>query len=258
MATFNNGKKVCAILNFPTEKEKEAYPSNVQRLFNLGSVYSILHDGDEKENGLQKTEHAHVYVFGEEGHSSNTWIDMLALNFGVPRNCISIETTRNELGAIRYLMHLDENADKKRYPRENVITNNVEDLDKAIKALRGLNSTTPSELRNCETLEDLITLVGVRNANSIRGLWKDLREEADMKNHWERQSRQSTEALLNLQNGLETLLYTYGPSIPRREIENLLKATINEGNIGLAVDVKGQNYNNDIGPFSGKNRKEDL
>lgn len=258
MATFNNGKKVCAILNFPTEKEKEAYRTNVQRLFNLGSVYSILHDGDEKENGLQKTEHAHVYVFGEEGHSSNTWIDLLALNFGVPRNCISIETTRNEIGAIRYLMHLDENADKKRYPRENVITNNEDDLDKAIKAVRGLNSTTPTELRNCESLEDLIMLVGVRNANSIRGLWKDLRQEANMKNHWQRQATQFREALQNIKYGLEEMLITYGPSIPRRDIERLLKANLDEESMCLEADLVGENYNGGVAPFSNKKRKKDL
>lgn len=179
MAKFKNAKIVSAVINFPTDKEKDAFGTNAPSLDLLGRYYSILHTRDTDSEGVLKTPHAHIVIFGEEGRGTNGWIDTLSMAFKVPANCVSVESTRNPTGSIRYLMHLDD-EDKADYSIDEVITNDAKGLNEAYNATpkRTLDSFTKGEFLDCRTASDLFDLVGGNLYQRARVIWKDLVNDA--------------------------------------------------------------------------------
>lgn len=253
---FNNGKTISCVINFDDETKKEAFGSNTARLFDLGSVYSILHEKDIEVDGKPKTPHGHLVIEADKGQSSDNWILLLSTTYQVPRECISVECVKNKgndgkpdaVGAIRYLLHLD-NKEKHRYSKEEVITNNAEHFETVISTFKSLGALKASDLVQYGSAAELVDGLGVKNGAKLMNLWKTLRAEAK-ENEFRNQKMVRLECTIDLiSEEVYRLLSQYGPSVPRRELENLLKAYENPFNIPLEVLKKSRFYNNEKNPF---------
>lgn len=172
---FNNGKNIGVVINFPNEKAPENVTDILEGLGKFGNFGYIIHDKDELPNGEPKTLHAHVVIEAEKGASSGTWVKRMCETFGVPEECISVDTIKSLDGAWRYLIHKD-NPEKHQYTLEEVATNNPETLKKAIE--RPSNGVSLDGLMNCKNVYELARYVGVTQYSRYKKCWDDMREFA--------------------------------------------------------------------------------
>lgn len=143
MATFNNGKRISAVINFPQEKTPSPVLEKgvLSRLGNLGSYYTILHDKFSANETEEETIHRHVVIESPVGLSSTAWIASLSMAFDVPLNCVSVEPAKSLKAVLRYLVHKD-NEERYQFPVEAVQTNNTKAFKNALNASRDVDMDT--------------------------------------------------------------------------------------------------------------------
>jgi len=125
MATFNNGKNVEFIVNYPERKAPRVVDEEtLKRLASMGKYYTILHDEFSEHEKEDETIHRHLVIVSPNGYASATWVNMVATAFNVPNVCVQVMAIKNLKKRIRYLCHRNqEDKDKFQFPLDRVQTN---------------------------------------------------------------------------------------------------------------------------------------
>lgn len=174
MAKFGNAQNIDVVIDFPKEKTPSKFlPEEVVlKLANYGKFYTILHDKFSKAEE-EETVHRHLVINAVEGKSSTTWIELLALIFEVPTNCISIESARNLKKCIRYLVHRDDEW-KYQFPHDDVQTNDKRGWQ---SALQGGKVTATAVLGFKGTYLDFLSEFGVENTKRYWSMVENVNKE---------------------------------------------------------------------------------
>lgn len=132
MATFSKAKNIFVVINQDNTKKaplsKSLGEEVLSKLSNYGSFYTILHDRFSESEGEEETIHRHLLLEGCDQKSSDTWLEIISLLFGVPKNCVQIESVKNLRKCGRYLVHRDDEW-KYQFPAVEVQTNNKKQLE---------------------------------------------------------------------------------------------------------------------------------
>lgn len=151
-------------------------------------VATILHDRDTNEDGTLKQVHLHAYLEHEEdGQTIGVWLKTINEITGTKKEQVSIETTSNPILLVQYLRH-DRKDEKAKYEASEIMTTNKEELDQRLNAQyikpKSEDEIIQKALLDSVNLTELMTILGAKEANKYRGLYKDLHhDESDV---WKR------------------------------------------------------------------------
>lgn len=128
------------------------------------TYWAIIHDMDTDENGVIKRPHIHLVLETRSRHTCLGIVRAIADNFAICNERISVRETKNQNGAIRYLMHLDD-FEKTPYPPFDVYTNNQEALNYAICSTEQELTweTLKKAIKGSKTKVQLIEKIGLKN-----------------------------------------------------------------------------------------------
>lgn len=185
-AIFRGGK-VMAVIYPPKDNEEEKDPRVLVGYLGtlLGAFpnsIGILHQPEPKpQEDEDKRHHLHVYIEGEtlNGHE---WIQTIADLLKVPPVQVSVRAIKNDIGALRYLLHLD-NPEKIRYEEGDVKTKSHDLLSRFRKACAKAPEVGIDEILACPNKEAIARLVGVSKYSSAVRIWCDVRDEREFRDY---------------------------------------------------------------------------
>lgn len=165
------------------DNKKEGKPSNFADVNNVlqaiktlltveDNYYLIKHDKDIQEDGTPKRTHYHLVLCYGSKHSKKAVLEALAKALDQHTDSISIDPLLSEEGAIRYLVHKD-NPEKAQYNTFEIMSN-----DKYYERyILGKELWIIEAMKDSNTIQDLISRVGLDLANKYRGLMKDIQKD---------------------------------------------------------------------------------
>lgn len=172
---FFSAQNVFVELNFPNKKAPEDFSEWLKDLGTLGLYTGILHDKDVLDDKkTPKTIHAHVALETQKKMGMANWIETLANLLKLPKNCVSVESMTNPIGAKRYLWHLD-NPEKFQY-RDDPATNDPKAFKRAC-AIQPMAEVTISDIDESNNMHEFIERVGIQSANKYRSLFNQCKDE---------------------------------------------------------------------------------
>ena len=101
--------------------------------------FGILHDRDFKPNGDLKTPHMHVVLQFVKAVTADEVILFGCEAFRVPPTCVSVERAKFMAGAVRYLIHADDDR-KTSYEASEILTNAPKSLDDYLSSVVSLRA----------------------------------------------------------------------------------------------------------------------
>ena len=150
-------------------------------------VATILHDRDTNEDGTPKQAHIHaVMEHTEDGSTLATWLQTISELVNAKKEQISIETSSNKILLLQYLRH--DRKDKEHYSTDEIRTTDeaelLERLNTQYEKPKTDEELIQNALLNSVNLTELMTTLGVKEANKYRGLFKDIHN--DTSDVWKR------------------------------------------------------------------------
>lgn len=231
-AIFRGGK-VMAVIYPPKDNEQEKDPLVLAGYLStlLGAFpnsIGILHQPEEKpQEDEDKRHHVHVYIEGET-LSGHEWIKTISDFLNVPPVQVSVRAIKNDIGALRYLLHLD-NPEKIRYQEQDIKTRSHDLLTRFRKACSKAPEVGIDEIIACPNKEAIARLVGVSKYSSAVRIWSDIRDEREFRDY----ADERIAFVLNQANELyeELAAQTANPkylrtgSIPLKDFTEVLTST---------------------------------
>lgn len=142
-------------------------------------VAMIAHERDIDDKGKLKTYHIHAVIKTTRIRKQTLLNDLRELT-SLPENCIGIEKVVNERSMLRYLIHLDEDSDKKPHYPPFLVDTTDEEYYNDMLIERELN-LTPEKLirivRDEKTSARILLKIGADNYKKYKGIINDLQRE---------------------------------------------------------------------------------
>ena len=219
MATNNKKYKYFGIvLNAPNEKATEREIRDflsailtALKDYNIIKFYaSAIHDKDHHEDGTPKRTHCHIMVETYEEWTHLQFLVGLSIHLNIDKKLLSISDSNNLFLLVQYLTHKND-QDKHQYDYEIIKTNNAEYCEQLYETIyESPNDKLKKALRDAQSLDQFIELLGVQDANKYRNLFKDLKieQKQDYNSIMERNAKLSHEyeSLWNYTSDLLTTL----------------------------------------------------
>lgn len=175
-----------AVINAPNEKSTQeqlqflnANLLQINNTTNYPFIASIIHDKDIEINGELKTLHAHIFIDTPLNPTKRQLLNDLSKELNIDKDLISLTPTKSDFLLVQYLIHKNDKL-KTQYNRENIITNDSEELEKRLNKIyrKPLNE---EELQNeifiSNTFTDLIKKIGLENAKKYQSCFKQVKQE---------------------------------------------------------------------------------
>lgn len=146
-------------------------------------IACIKHDKDlDKEIQQLKTIHYHLVLKLNSVVRISTIINLLVDAFHCNANQISIDKCSSLEMQTRYLTHFDDN-DKYQYSRGDIVTNDIDYLDKCYKYIRIVKDmeTLISVCKEYPSLIELMQVIGYDNYKKYRLVINDIRKELNVR-----------------------------------------------------------------------------
>lgn len=169
------------VINKPTDT---SVGLSLKKLFNtLKSVYQFVaiieHDQDVNDDGTPKTKHYHTVITTKRMRKGTLLNDLTEL-LDIPSNCISIDRVKSMRGALRYLIHMDDD-DKTQYAPFMVLTNNESYYNSAL--IERIELITPENLIEIVdkyvTTRQILLHIGLENYKKWAMIIRDLQKARD-------------------------------------------------------------------------------
>lgn len=140
MASFDINKQArawCLVIHSPDKGDEEALRSLLESLIGLWEnqglqFFAIFHNRDKQDDGTAKAVHCHVVLIAKNRVRLSSVLG-LPVKSSLP-DFIGARPCSNAIGAIRYLVHLD-NPEKEAYNPDEIVTNNPLAVQEAVTAV---------------------------------------------------------------------------------------------------------------------------
>lgn len=176
----------CVVENEPKQGKDGTiikYDSLEEHLKDLKQVlpcdyWAIIHDQDADENGEVKRPHTHIVIEARSRHTCLGVIRAIAETFAVSQERVSVRETRNQIGSIRYLMHMDD-YEKTPYPPFDVVTSSPDMLNYSIMTTeQDLTwEALKKAMNTSKNLPQVIEKIGLKNYARYRMVIADFFKE---------------------------------------------------------------------------------
>lgn len=231
--TIFKAGKIMAVIYPPKDTEEEKAPAVLAGYLDtiLGAFpnsIGILHRPEPKPQEAEDSfYHLHVYIEGET-MNGRAWIETISDILKVPSLQVSARAIKNDVGALRYLCHID-NPEKIRYEDKDVRTRSHDLQLRFRKAFIAKPEADIDEIIACPTREAIARLVGVSKYSSAVRIWQDVRNERGTHDY----ADERIVEVLNQVNAIyeELAAVTASPayllkgSIPLKDFQEILSST---------------------------------
>lgn len=173
------------VLNAPKEKAtheqaSDFFNATLSALKNYNKCKffaSAIHDQDKHEDGTAKTIHCHIELETFEKMTNLGALRDFCNATGVDKGLVSINGSNNLFLLVQYLTHKND-QDKHQYDYDVIKTNNAELCANLYNAdYESKDDQLMRALREANTINDFMQIVGPSDANKYRGLFKDMKIE---------------------------------------------------------------------------------
>lgn len=180
MQAFKAGK-VGIVVYPPKGLEKEKAPELLATyleglLLGYPNAIGIIHQPEPNPKTEEdKFFHLHLYAT-RETQSGAKWIEEIVSLIHCEPLQVSVEPIRNDVGALRYLIHADD-KDKIQYDPEQVRTRSKDTLALFRKALDAKPAPTIAQIMACTSKREVAELVGFKDYSKAIRVYSDIQEE---------------------------------------------------------------------------------
>lgn len=185
MQAFKAGK-VGIVVYPPKGMEREKAPSMLETyldglLLGYPNGIGIIHQPEENpQKEEDKYFHLHFDVLTHETQGGAKWIEEIVALIHCEPLQVSVEPIKNEIGALRYLIHADD-PQKAQYKQNDVRTRSKDTLISFRKALEAKPNVTLERLLACENKRQIFELYGLKDYQKAVRAWEDIRAEDQSK-----------------------------------------------------------------------------
>lgn len=147
-------------------------------------IATIIHDQDKNEDGTPKTIHLHAFIETPLKPTKKALLDELIELTGYNAEQIGILATNNDYLLVQYLTHKND-KDKAQYDKTLVKTSDLLEYEARLNKGYEKPKTLEELFQNARTLEDLIKVIGIKEANKYYRLFLAYLEEKKTKSTYD-------------------------------------------------------------------------